>query len=269
LTQFFSEAHILKTKHKDLKATHIEQKRLFTDGEKGCIDSLKNSNSFTESVLRDFQPNSFPRLHKATCDQFLLLSEQKKKTTEKLERLKCSLRDFDVQNKIIEAKMTDKSTDDTITDCLSEFDQPCRDFETEVTTLVGELNHFEGLVNQLDHCWLASVPGQLKLAEELVPRLASCASSTRYIPDIYEHRNHLSAITAFENETSRFEESVMDFLSKHQILRTDSGVRNAETHATRDHSTLMNRLKLHSQSEASTNNSSRNILLSKLEKYKD
>ena len=180
MTQFFSEVHIIKTKHKDLKSSHTEQKRLFTDGERDCINSLKSSDGFTESVLREFQSGSFSHLYKATCDQFLLFVEQKKRTIEKLERLKCSLRDFDIQNKIIEAKMFDRSIDDTIVDCLSEFDQPCRDFETEVAALLSELNRFEGLINQLDHCWLASIPGQLKLAEDLVPRLASCAPSTRY-----------------------------------------------------------------------------------------
>ena len=158
MTQFFSEAHILKTKHKDLKSSYTEQKRLFTDGEKGCINALKSPDGFTESVLHEFQPASFSRLHKATCDQFLLLFDQKKRTIEKFEGLKNSLRDFDIQNKIIEAKMFDKCTDDTITDCLSEFDQPCRDFETEVAAFVSELNRLESLVSQLDHCWLASIP---------------------------------------------------------------------------------------------------------------
>ena len=73
----------------------------------------------------------------------------------------------------------------------------------------------------------------------------------------------------FENEANRFEGNALDFVSKNQISRSNSDARNAETHATRDHSTLMNRLKQHSQTETSVNNASRNILLSKLDKYKN
>lgn len=164
--------------------------------------------------------------------------------------------------------MSDKSTDEAISDCLSEFDQPCRDFEKDVTAIATELNQFESLVNQLDHCWLANIPGQLKLAEELIPRLVSCASSTRYIPCIYECRNYFNAVTLFEKEVMRFEENVMDFVSKNQTLGSGGGGGSAETHAARDHSTLMNRLKLCSQTDTKVGSASRDILLSKLGKYK-
>ena len=160
-----------------------ELKRLFTDPEKNCIRSLKNRESFAESAVRDFMPGSFNRLHKTVCDQLSLISERKRKTTGRFESLKASLHDLDIQNKMVEAKMSDKSTDDAITDCLSGFDQPCREFEAEVAAFVADLNHLEELVDQLDHCWSANASGEFKLAEELLPRMASCASLIRYACD--------------------------------------------------------------------------------------
>ena len=55
--------------------------------------------------------------------------------------------------------------------------------------------------------------------------------------------------------------------SKNQMTQSGSDGRGAETVAARDQLTLMNRLKMYSQSDATVSNASRNILLNKLEKY--
>ena len=118
-----------------MKASHDELKGLFNDAEKNCVTLLGNEGGFAEFVTREFMPGSFNRLHKSVCDQMTLVSERKRKATERLDSLKRALHDLDIQDKVVEARMSDKSTDDAIKDCLSEFDQPCREYEAEVTAL--------------------------------------------------------------------------------------------------------------------------------------